>query len=657
MDGDRGAPLRYDDPHTELSTPGRSTAPYPGGSLPDSNHIRLIELWEPVPGEMTLSFRVAKLDEIPEFWALSYTWGTSYRKDRFLINIADDKKRLWWIDALCINQDDIQEKNEQVKLMRTIYGKAARVCVWLGEPDTTSLDLLQKITHRVGVREMLFDQDVYEKGMLSRLGLLDIADPAWTSLINFISCPYFTRIWVLQELVMANKPRIRVACGRLKFSWFLLAAPVRWMRSTNLQQTIQTLSLRRSQTPLITGFHDMLTLSLTMDKSLDILLPLEQLLRKSYELESTDPRDRIIALLGLVSKQYLSVSKINIDYGQPVADFFRDVTGTIIVSNRSLGILSLVTDKSFRKIAGLPSWVPDYTSKGRLLYENDRTSITDGTIEIDWNQSSNILSFDGCIPDELDLVAKATTNSTTREAGPADALLAWFGMLAESVEIDMWDLLIGLNDPCNMKSVGEAFWRCMLNDYVGTQCPAPWKYQDHFVAALYSAFFEQKMATDSADSQTWLGDFSLAVLSNLTQRDLLQEVKIDHLGIMFYHLCTREDVKHQYSPPKWVLPETWVRVEAKQLLLGPPGDSNAFFDEMRGKATDTQFFITKAGRMGRGPLSIQHGDCVAIAKGTDQVFLLRRALYGYELVGECYVYGLMHGEAQGDAPYQKISLV
>ena len=39
----------------------------------------------------------------------------------------------WWIDALCINQDDAEEKNEQVRMMRSMYEKATNVWVWLGE--------------------------------------------------------------------------------------------------------------------------------------------------------------------------------------------------------------------------------------------------------------------------------------------------------------------------------------------------------------------------------------------------------------------------------------------------------------------------------------------------------------------------------------------
>lgn len=105
--------------------------------------------------------------QCPRFTAISYVWGEKkLHPDKVVINgrtcqvlesihpiltlISDDpgvKKDVWfWIDYLCINQDDTLERATQVALMGTLYQRAFRTLVWLGEdtPDVRgALDLLK----------------------------------------------------------------------------------------------------------------------------------------------------------------------------------------------------------------------------------------------------------------------------------------------------------------------------------------------------------------------------------------------------------------------------------------------------------------------------------------------------------------------------------
>ena len=88
-----------------------------------------------------------------------------------LSNLAEEHSKLWWIDALCINQDDVEEKNEQVKLMCKIYSKAKKVYAWLGKPDIASLNLLQKIATRIGTEKLVDVKAVFAEKTLKRYGL------------------------------------------------------------------------------------------------------------------------------------------------------------------------------------------------------------------------------------------------------------------------------------------------------------------------------------------------------------------------------------------------------------------------------------------------------------------------------------------------------
>ncbi|PVH77425.1 hypothetical protein DL98DRAFT_368143, partial [Cadophora sp. DSE1049] len=95
------------------------------------------------------------LDEAPRYWALSYTWGDPgvtecISMDGHDITItANLRAALWnlrlstrirtiWIDAICINQKDLLERNQQVQIMPDIYSNAYGVLIWLGESSENS---------------------------------------------------------------------------------------------------------------------------------------------------------------------------------------------------------------------------------------------------------------------------------------------------------------------------------------------------------------------------------------------------------------------------------------------------------------------------------------------------------------------------------------
>ena len=124
--------------------------------------IRLIRLHSGLePEEVHCEIFHANLDAVPLYEALSYTWGDlgirramtcNPQMDTLMITLncelairrlrVSDVKRTSWIDAICINQDDIQEQNEQVQLMRGIFRGARRVLVYLGEESTDSVNAM-----------------------------------------------------------------------------------------------------------------------------------------------------------------------------------------------------------------------------------------------------------------------------------------------------------------------------------------------------------------------------------------------------------------------------------------------------------------------------------------------------------------------------------
>ncbi|KAI1207184.1 heterokaryon incompatibility protein-domain-containing protein [Annulohypoxylon truncatum] len=129
--------------------------------LPDPRSIRVIKLHGVTSSEDVICFDLITVSlnalPTPTYEALSYTWGGQpldqlvYANGReFLVteNARNAMRRLRpykpgkfryiWIDAICINQQDNDEKSSQVQMMPDIYAKAKRVDIWLGEADETS---------------------------------------------------------------------------------------------------------------------------------------------------------------------------------------------------------------------------------------------------------------------------------------------------------------------------------------------------------------------------------------------------------------------------------------------------------------------------------------------------------------------------------------
>jgi hypothetical protein len=173
--------------------------------LADGDQIRLLHLAagnpdDPLSGEIERVHLTSSSYE-----ALSYEWGHPERKhiitlqDGSVVHItkslhdalrdlrqdyASGSRRSIWADAICINQDDLQERQQQVAMMGTIYRNATRVVTYIGpEKDDSSLaiefaqDLRQYATSRDGNP----DPRLHLVDELVNVGLPPKSDPLWTA--------------------------------------------------------------------------------------------------------------------------------------------------------------------------------------------------------------------------------------------------------------------------------------------------------------------------------------------------------------------------------------------------------------------------------------------------------------------------------------------
>ncbi|KAK4120783.1 HET-domain-containing protein, partial [Parathielavia appendiculata] len=167
-----------------------------------TRQIRLLKP-EPVLRSPTLKARIrhVTLTSRPTHEALLYTWGSPVDRrpmslDGFNVAVTanlssalqhlrhEDHPRVLSVDALCINQDDKDERRELVLIMRDIYEAATKVLAWLGEASKDS-DLAM---------------DLVDKGMADKV--LQRQSRESSAFKKLCPRPYWTRIWILQELAV-----------------------------------------------------------------------------------------------------------------------------------------------------------------------------------------------------------------------------------------------------------------------------------------------------------------------------------------------------------------------------------------------------------------------------------------------------------------------
>ncbi|KAK0648983.1 heterokaryon incompatibility protein-domain-containing protein, partial [Cercophora newfieldiana] len=191
-------------PYTPLSTKG--------------SEIRVLTLL-PSPGEpdrpIQCRLRVVSLNNNPEYEALSYVWGnTAERKPievdgcemQVTTNLEAALRRLrhatheryLWVDALCIDQDNVEEKETQIPLMEKIYTLAAPALIWLGETTSPDLDAFFSIANeepkdrqrRIARTVLCFHPWERRK---------TYAAQAFCGMMELVSLPYWSRMWTIQE--------------------------------------------------------------------------------------------------------------------------------------------------------------------------------------------------------------------------------------------------------------------------------------------------------------------------------------------------------------------------------------------------------------------------------------------------------------------------
>lgn len=136
------------------------------------------------------------------------------------------KTRYLWVEAICIDQGNLQERAHQVQLMTAIYRRAARVLCWLG-PRSQDSDLamarIREISTHVAYDKQLNNIEAFNGGKEARLwldfgGVAPLPENHVSALANLLRCLWFSRFWIWQEVHIGDA-KSSLICGPYEITW------------------------------------------------------------------------------------------------------------------------------------------------------------------------------------------------------------------------------------------------------------------------------------------------------------------------------------------------------------------------------------------------------------------------------------------------------
>ncbi|EON66687.1 hypothetical protein W97_05933 [Coniosporium apollinis CBS 100218] len=577
-----------------------------------------------------------------DYMALSYTWGTSPVTHEIVVNgqrmmvtaslegalrafrLSQEpgEDYMLWCDKLCINQQDLEERGQEVKHMRDIYGEARSVFVWLGdEADESDVAIMwaQMIYEDLELRKDVVGKWFY---MMDSLKDQNMGLRVHLALYRLFLRPYFRRAWIVQELAMAQSSLV-VGCGTKGIELFKLCRVARFI-TDNFDSFIHLVDEGFRRTTIGSWeYQDGLGVTLTLLNRLNRLRGLAMVPEGQIEAshsaayeqiqvmenaDASDPRDKVYGLLGLLPTQLSS--NIKPDYTLPVEKVYADFAISVIQTTKTLDIIHQ-GNKSLRH-SNLPLWIPDWRLP-QVDYGIDFTAApynTSGstTAHIELSNNSRLLTCNGFQVD--------TINGISGTMSPHDTGETELPYTEDAIQPTITNHAYG-----NDENLVEALARTFLTDHTyrhekgASVFDIPWLEEDNpDMKELLQALTDRGYWPALSDSSMFqafncfrwaIADFSIGG----------RPLKDFFPTIATMPACT--------NPAKTV--RIMRKVVSRSFTLRP--------------------VVTDKGYVGQASPLVVQGDGIYVLEGCKLPVILRPKGPYFEVLASCYIEGIMGGEA------------
>lgn len=439
----------------------------------DPGQIRLVDL---LSGDGTEPVAVQLLampfDENVKFEALSYSVGkpqktailslrhlgrreqlpVTARLESILRSLRyPDRNRRLWVDAISINQEDLEERAREVRRIGEIFAKAQNVCIWLGSSADDS-DLAVD-----------FISEVLDFGAFDRLVRDDSKKRHWLALAKLMAREWFTRRWVVQEMALAQKATVH--CGSRAISWPDMAAAAalfgtHWEEIVRRQPPLEAFMFGDIQTPGATSLVELSTKVLRRDQSrkgLQRRLGLEALLATLPMFDVTVPSDAIYSIIDIAHDTY-DANPISVDYGLEPTVLFSEVIDFIIKKSGSMDIICRPWAPVCSNLPSYVSTLSEYAFERRQdgqYYRQNADSLTGFPGRSFYRAAANTL------PQHLMTIASGQRTLECK-GRPLGRVIATGGRSVNGNVPREWAELAGWIDRSH--PVPEIFWRTLVAD-------------------------------------------------------------------------------------------------------------------------------------------------------------------------------------------------
>ena len=540
--------------------------------------------------------------------AISYAWGNPSITAQIVVNDREwpvttnldsglrylrgaNEEKVFWIDAICINQTDLSERGIQVALMKEIYSKAQCVRVWLGEAADASdraCDILEIL-----LRTPSDDPGVQELGRA--LQPVDIM-----ALVKFFDRSWWQRVWVIQEFGLASDSTIHCGTKTLLMGRGYDGLWLKTFRAINatiklhgweaVDYNDEFIAFERARLSPLRAFENVQALvNMKKAKASGAIKPqyIAHLLALVGQFQASDSRDMIYGLLGLMPRS----EDLSPDYRRTVGQVYSDAT---IYATQRMGDLAMFTLAELwrSKNSDLPSWTPDWRlSDAETVAAYRYSRVTEVSLLSDFDACDSFALSLERVDDETLKVEGYFFDSVKDESShrprPPDA----------AAEDDSDETLQVLREACNVDSRRKR----------SSRYPSGGRREDAYVQCLAYA------------------------------RDL----KV--YGALWTHFGLEER-----RDQKWW--RRWIRIHEDH----SPSSMNKSDGQIRFGGEERAVVNTTRGYIGIGPTEVQPGDQIYILLGATIPHVLRPVASSkrpntFALVGGCYVQGVMHGEAVAES--------